>query len=82
MTKIEPGCNRNKRTVPIRYDCLAPLPGPEKVRRRDCPACGEGLLLLSRDWKTGRLQPEDRCTLCGQRFLFLDIDELRAQEGG
>ena len=44
--------------------------------KSECPVCKEGLLLLVRDSKTFKLLAEDRCILCGQQFIYSDIDEL------
>ena len=42
-----------------------------------CPECGKGLLLMIRDPNRGfKLKAEDYCVLCGQRYEYMDIDEL------
>ncbi len=44
--------------------------------RSDCPICKEGLLLVKRDQTTLRLLAEDRCILCGQAFIYDDINNF------
>ena len=44
--------------------------------RRACPVCKEGVLLLRRGDDL-RLQAEDNCINCGQRFIYTDIERLR-----
>ncbi len=46
------------------------------VFRSNCPACGKGVLLVHRNRDTGQLEEKDRCVLCGQLFLYTDIDEM------
>jgi len=50
------------------------------IYRSECPKCS-GALLMERDSKTFVLQEYDRCVLCGQRFRYSDINELRKAEG-
>ncbi len=49
--------------------------------RSVCPVCKEGTLLVGRDQKTFKLIAEDNCILCGQHFVYTDIDELRKKVG-
>ncbi len=37
-----------------------------------CPTCKDGLLLVHRDKATLRIQREDRCISCAQRFIYTD----------
>ena len=53
----------------------------ESLYRSECPKCGKGLLLVGRDNKTFILQEYDLCILCGQKFRYLDIEDLRKMEG-
>ena len=48
--------------------------------KRGCPSCDDGMLLVMRDQKTFELLAEDRCVLCGQRFIYDDIEEMRKGE--
>jgi len=40
-----------------------------------------GVLLVARDQKTLKLLAKDRCQLCGQPVVYLDIKRLRDREG-
>ena len=42
-----------------------------------CPVCKKGILMVSRDQKTLMLLEKDHCILCGQQFIYTDINELR-----
>jgi len=48
--------------------------------RSECPMCEVGLLLVMRDDETFKLKAEDRCLLCGQKFVYDDIDEMREKD--
>ena len=57
----------------IFYAHLVPLGGPGgdwRMYKRECPKC-EGVLPLQRD-DEGELMRVDRCTLCGQRYKYID----------
>lgn len=45
-----------------------------------CPKCKKGLLLFRRDSNTLMLLPDDVCILCGQHFIYDDVDELNMIE--
>lgn len=47
--------------------------------RSNCPVCEEGVLLVGRDPKCGRLLELDTCVACGQMFRYLDIEDMREQ---
>ena len=49
--------------------------------RRVCPKCKLGTLLVRRDAKTYVLSAEDRCVLCGQSFVYNDIEGMRKKDG-
>ena len=53
----------------------------ESVFKSICPVCKEGVLLVSRNRTTYKLVEEDYCILCGQQFIYTDIDELRKKAG-
>ena len=40
--------------------------------RAHCPRCKTGLLLVARHQRTLRIQREDRCISCAQRFIYTD----------
>lgn len=75
------GSNAANPVVDVRHRDLARC-SDESVYRSHCPTCKEGVLLVYRDPKTFQLMAEDNCILCGQRYKYLDIEELRAAEGG
>lgn len=60
----------------VRHVDLIPL--GDSTYKRECPECKNGILLTSRDTKTGQLSAYDQCLLCGQRFEYTDINELNA----
>ena len=51
----------------------------ESVYRSVCPKCKEGVLLVYRT-SDHKLSEFDRCVLCGQQFIYTDIQELRKME--
>jgi len=53
----------------------------DSMFKSECPVC-DGMLLVARDQRTFELRAEDRCILCGQRFVYDDIEELRKKERG
>jgi hypothetical protein len=81
---IRPGCNLHAAPVTLVHASLKPIEGrlAEPGLKRECPVCGDGMLLMARDWQTGQLLDRDRCTLCAQAVIYSDIDELRKREGG
>jgi hypothetical protein len=48
--------------------------------KSSCPVCVDGMLLVYRHPITFRLTEEDRCVLCGQQFIYDDIEEMRQKE--
>jgi hypothetical protein len=53
----------------------------ESMFRSRCPQCKEGMLMVRRDQTTLALLPLDNCCLCGQHYIYDDIDSLRWMEG-
>ncbi len=51
------------------------------IFRSVCPACTKGTLLVRRDHTTFKLIAEDNCILCGQQFVYSDIDNLKKKAG-
>ncbi len=74
----EPGCNRAAPVLQVEHFRLEPMGNGWK---RECPACGQGLLLVVRHPDTFRLEPLDSCTLCAQRVEYLDIEDMRRKDG-
>ena len=52
----------------------------ESSWRRQCPVCKEGLLLVSRNPHTLKLQAIDRCILCGQLVNYDDVKQMRLKD--
>ena len=50
------------------------------IYRSECPVCKIGILLVRRDDDSFVLKAEDRCILCGQKFVYDDIDEMRKKD--
>jgi hypothetical protein len=56
---------------------------PDSVYKSKCPKCPDGILLVSREESEaffGRLRAEDCCIVCGQLFVYTDIERLRKME--
>jgi hypothetical protein len=51
------------------------------IYRSVCPICDRGYLLVRRDLTTFELSEQDNCILCGQRFIYNDIHEMRKGDG-
>ena len=49
--------------------------------RSVCPVCNEGCLLVKRHSQTFKIQADDHCILCGQQYIYEDIDDLRKRAG-
>ncbi len=48
----------------------------DSIFKSKCPECKEGILLMWRDSDFFKLEDGDMCILCGQRFIYLDIDDI------
>ena len=46
--------------------------------RSVCPECAEGILLVRRDLESFELLAEDCCIVCARRFIYADIEDVRA----
>ena len=68
--KVEVGANIAKPLIWVQHTTLKRLDdGPFKSW---CPVCDKGVMLVSRIPTTMRLSALDRCTLCGQAFVYED----------
>ena len=72
-------CNVGRPTKNVKWSSLKP-DSIESMWRRQCPVCKEGVLLVYRNNETLQLEEHDRCILCGQRFKYIDIGEMRAKD--
>jgi hypothetical protein len=70
------GCNIKNKPIIVEHKNLERL-SSESIFKSMCPACKKGILCVSRDRKTFDLIDHDRCLLCGQEFIYSDIDYLK-----
>ena len=68
------GINIDKPPIHVRHTDL--VRASDSRFRSDCPVCKAGALPVRRDQKTLELIAEDYCLLCGQGFIYDDIDGL------
>lgn len=64
----------------VRHHHLTPARDEANKWASVCPLCKEGLLLVIREPATFHLQEMDCCTLCGKRFKYEDIAEMRMKD--
>jgi hypothetical protein len=75
---MRPGENHSAPVLVVPYAELAEaLPGKGKMARW-CPVCREGLLMVTRNPTTLRIEEHDSCLLCGQHFRYSDVADMRA----
>ena len=72
------GVNLNKTLLHVNHSELKR--DGDSVFKSVCPTCKEGILLVTRDQHTLQLLEQDHCTLCGQAFIYDDIDMLKGHE--
>ena len=77
--KIVEAININKNIIKVKHSELK-RSDDNSIFRSDCPACKDGILLVQRDNKTFKLLAKDNCILCGQRFIYSDINDLRKHD--
>ena len=65
------GENLDKKTRLISHASLERVSDDNKFRSW-CPVCNQGILLVSRDPSLTSVSRRDRCTMCGQAFLYED----------
>jgi hypothetical protein len=70
------GCNMEKPPISVAHSSLERL-SEDSLYKSVCPACRDGVLLVCRDQRTFELVDHDRCILCGQLFIYTDIEDLR-----
>ena len=73
------GSNINEAAITVRHQDLkrAGRAGDNGIYRSVCPKCKIGILLMRRDQKTGELIEDDHCMLCGQYFIYSDLEDLK-----
>lgn len=79
MNDEQVGQNLGKPLRKVRHSDLKRSSEMSEYRSK-CPACDDGVLLLRRHSRTGKLEKTDRCVGCGQEFIYLDIDILNKRE--
>ena len=72
------GININKESIKVKHSELERT--DDSIHRSSCPVCKEGTLLVRRDFDSFEIEADDHCILCGQKFIYSDIDEMRKPE--
>lgn len=70
------GINLDKLPVLVKHQELKRI--GDSVFKSQCPKCEHGMLMMEREFDTYKLKNMDRCLLCGQRFVYYDIDNARS----
>ena len=69
---MKTGNNVDAKPIRVRHAELRRFRDTESPFRKTCPACGEGALMVYRDQVSLMLSSVDRCTHCGQTFVYSD----------
>ena len=72
------GCNLHQPSVIVEHKNLERY-SDNSIFKSICPKCKVGVLLVSRDTVTFELLDHDRCLLCGQLYIYSDINYLKTQ---
>lgn len=67
------GENVNAKPIRVCHAELERFRNTESPFRKLCPACREGALMVYRDQVSLALSSVDRCTHCGQTFVYSDV---------
>lgn len=70
------GYNLNRPVMYVLHRQMKRATG-DSLYRTECARCPTGVLLVMRDRETLELAADDNCIVCGQRYRYLDIEELR-----
>ena len=71
------GMNHNNSPLPVKWADLKPDNETRPFKfARECPLCKVGSLLVSRDQETLKVIAHDYCILCGQEYIYTDIDDI------
>ena len=76
MNKEIAGSNIKKKPIHVQHKELERYDESSDYRSL-CPVCKTGILLVRRDQITCQLIEQDHCLLCGQAFIYDDIDEFK-----
>lgn len=67
------GANHDAPPIRIHHANLMPIERSTSAYRRQCPKCGEGVLMVGRERDYPfRIVNHDRCTRCYQLFIYED----------
>ena len=68
--------NYNNEILKVRHSQLERADN-KNIYRSKCIKCEKGILLIMRNKDTFLLEEFDICISCGQKYEYLDINELR-----
>jgi len=68
------GININKPSLNVKHAKLERY--SDSAYKSLCPVCKEGILFMRRHPETGQLLEGDNCGLCGQAFVYADVEKL------
>jgi len=74
--------NLEKEAIKVKHADLQRLKDCESRFRRQCPVCKEGILFVTRSSHTFLIAEDDTCVLCGQRYVYEDVEDLRKGDWG
>lgn len=77
---IEAGCNITREPLVVEHFLLTPASEAPNRFASQCPMCKEGILPVRRDRITLKIKRFDCCLLCGQRVIYLDVEDLRRKD--
>lgn len=66
--------NYNKKPIRVKHSELNR--SDDSLFRSICPVCKDGILPVTRDPKTLQIIAGDYCLLCGQHFIYEDIETM------
>lgn len=68
------GININEPPLEVKHSELERA-DEDSEHKSKCPKCKAGVLLMRRHHETFLLRNFDNCILCGQRFIYTDIED-------
>lgn len=77
---VEEPENYRRNPIGIYWSRLLPVDS-ETPFNRECPFCDKGILPVTRDRETLRVQAQDTCLYCGQHVVYLDYHKLQKLDG-
>jgi len=67
--------NIKKPIKKVKHQDLTRFNPENSIFKSICPVCKKGILLVGRDQMTFDILTNDVCVLCGQRFIYIDIEK-------